>query len=60
MRKILIANKGMILTDGETFGVQIFLAVGEDGKNFYEITREEYDKIMKIREVEEFNNGRNE
>lgn len=45
-RKILIANEGSILTDGEIFGTKIYLAEGKDEKEFYEITTEEYQKIM--------------
>jgi hypothetical protein len=45
-RKILTAHEGMILTNGEIYGTQIFLAEGVDASAFYEITREEYEKIM--------------
>lgn len=45
-RRILIAHEGMILTNGEVYGTQIFLAEGVDASAFYEITREEYEAIM--------------
>lgn len=45
-RDILIANKGMVLTDGETYGKKIYLAEGESADKFYEITDEEYWEIM--------------
>jgi hypothetical protein len=36
----------MILTNGEIYGKQIFLADGVSEDDFYEITEEEYDKII--------------
>lgn len=42
----LTASKGMVLTDGEIYGVQIFLAEGQSADDFYEITKEEYEKII--------------
>jgi len=46
MRKSIKANDGMILTNGEIYGSQIFLAEGVDESAFYEITEEEYEKII--------------
>ena len=45
-RTILIASAGMILTDGTIYGSKIFLAEGRDPKDFYEISLEEYERIM--------------
>ena len=50
----LIANEGMIYTNGEIFGSVIYLADGLSAEGFYQITREEYENILE-REVE--NNG---
>ena len=44
-RKILKATKGMILTNGNIYGSEIYLAKGSDGLEFREITMEEYKKI---------------
>ena len=42
----LTAGEGMILTDGEIYGTEIFLAVGKSAEDFREITREEYERMM--------------
>jgi hypothetical protein len=37
----LIADDGMTLTNGEAFGKVVYLANGDDGSKWYEITDEE-------------------
>ena len=44
------ADEGKILTDGTTYGSVIFLGAGKSANNFWEITQEEYDKIMEEQE----------
>lgn len=46
----LEADEGKVLTDGETYGVTIFLGSGRKAEEFYEIPREEYDRIMEEQE----------
>ena len=44
-RIVLYAEQGKVLTNGETYGKQIYLAEGVDPNSFYEITDEEYAVI---------------
>ena len=50
-RQVLCAEDGMILTDGETYGTVIYLAVGEEPSKFWEIPEEEYESMMAEQEV---------
>lgn len=49
-RKVLKATDGMILTNGVNFGREVYLAEGVDENSWYEITEEEYEKIIKEQE----------
>lgn len=51
-RVIIYAEEGKILTNGEIYGRQIFLAEGTSEKDFYEISEEEYNEIQKQKEEE--------
>ena len=42
----IVADDGMILTDGETYGKVIFLGAGRSADEFHEITEEEYNKLQ--------------
>lgn len=42
----IFADEGKILTDGEVFGTTISLEAGKTAENFYEITKEEYEKLQ--------------
>ena len=48
MKKItqLIADEGKIITNGEIYGKVIILAENETADSFYEITEEEYEKVV--------------
>lgn len=46
-RIVLYAEEGKILTNGEIYGKQIFLADGENSYSFYEISEEEYEYLLK-------------
>ena len=47
----LTASEGHVLTDGERFGKTVYLAQGEGGDGWYEITEMEY--LAKMEEVEQ-------
>jgi hypothetical protein len=44
---VLTASEGYILTDGEVYGRVIYLASDRKPDEFYEITEDEYQEIMK-------------
>lgn len=46
MREPIIASKGLVLTDGITYGTIISLGDGVSEEGFYEITKEEYEQIL--------------
>jgi len=46
-RITLYADDGMILTNGEHFGKIVHLEVGADASAWHEITREEYEELLK-------------
>lgn len=52
VRKVLYADEGKVLTNGETYGVVIYLAEGQDENTYHEITTAEYNEIIKAQEEE--------
>ena len=42
----LTASEGHILTDGDNYGRIVYLASGDEGSKWYEITEAEYKKKM--------------
>lgn len=40
------ATEGMVLTNGEVFGRQIFLGTGDSPDNWHEIPEAEYEALM--------------
>ena len=49
-RKVLYADEGMVLTDGETYGKIIYLEENADESFYVEITEAEYEKILREQE----------
>ena len=52
-RMKLTASEGHILTDGENYGRIVYLASGDEGEKWYEITEAEYN--AKMAELEAMN-----
>lgn len=44
--KVIYADEGKILTNGEIYGRVIFLAEGESDSDYYEISKAEYEAIV--------------
>lgn len=53
----LTASEGMVLTDGESYGREVFLAEGADAKEWHEIKQEDYDEILKEQQEEGESDG---
>ena len=51
-RKVLYADEGKYLTNGEVYGKVIFLSETDDTANYREITDEQYSQIMAEPEAE--------
>lgn len=51
-RTVIYADEGKVLTNGEIYGTQIFLAEGQSADDFHEITQEEYEEITKAENPE--------
>ena len=49
----LVASKYMVLTNGEAYGKEIYLGKNDSPNNWYEITEEEYEEILRKEEQEE-------
>lgn len=47
MREKITATEGHVLTDGNTYGSEIYLADGISAEYFYEITIDEYQSLQK-------------
>jgi hypothetical protein len=48
----LVANEGMVLTNGEVYSKEVYLGVIDKPENWYEITEEEYKIILEKEEQE--------
>lgn len=50
----LVATEGMILTNGEAYGKEVFLSNADSADNWHEISEEEYNAIQEaeLKEVE--------
>lgn len=48
----LTASVGMVLTNGESYGKEIYLGKNDIADNWHEITEDEYNEILKAEELE--------
>lgn len=49
----LIAGEGMVLTNGEAFGKTVYLASGDDGSAWHEVTEAEAERLRDANEEAE-------
>jgi hypothetical protein len=49
-RTVIYADDNKVLTNGKTYGTQIFLANGESAEDYYEISVKEYKEILRVQE----------
>ena len=50
---VLLADDGMMLTDGNSYGTTVRLGKDDDGLKWYEITDAEAEELQKANEPEE-------
>ena len=50
--KKIVASEGMVLTNGDIYGEELYLGANDDPNNYHEITKEEYEKILAKQEEE--------
>ena len=49
----LTADEGMVLTNGEAYGKEIYLGIYDSAENWHEITDAQYAEILAAQEKEE-------
>lgn len=50
-RIVLIADEGKVYTNGSAYGVEAYLAIGEDPANWYQVSKEELEKESVLEDV---------
>lgn len=49
----LTASEGMTLTNGETYGKEVYLGCNDSTENWYEITDAEAEELQKVEVLED-------
>ena len=49
----LTAAEGMILTNGTAYSEEVYLGCNDSAENWHEITKEEYDEVLKEKASQE-------
>lgn len=52
--QVITASEGMVLTNGEAYGKDVYLGVNDSPDNWWEITEEEYAEILRTQEESGF------
>lgn len=52
----IIADEGMVLTNGRIYTKHLYLGVNDSADNWHEITEEEYNNILKEKQEGETDN----
>jgi hypothetical protein len=48
--KKMMASDGMVLTNGEAYGKEVYLGKNDSAENWHEITDAEYEEVLKQQE----------
>lgn len=51
-RTVLIADEGMVLTNGTAYGKSVYLGAEDDVSKWYEISEDEFNKITATEQID--------
>lgn len=53
----LVADEGMMLTNGESYGKEVYLGANDNPENWREISQAEYEAMTEVDSNETFDNA---